>query len=165
MTVVATPVAMRQLGERVAAEVRQGDVVVLIGDVGAGKTTFVQGFAAALGVAEAVTSPTFVIARQLRGRDLTVQHVDVYRLPEPAHFWDLDLDLAGTVTVVEWGAELLATLTDEPVLVVRITRDLPGTARTDGIDPRDVEIAGSPGRWPAAVLARMTGEPIEASAG
>ena len=97
---------MRELGEAVAGLVQAGDVVSLTGDLGAGKTTFVQGAAAGLGGdAREVTSPTFTLVREYRGR-LPVYHVDVYRLDRVQQVIDLGfeelLDPEG-VTFVEWG--------------------------------------------------------------
>lgn len=93
-------------GHALAGYLRAGDLIVLTGDLGAGKTTLTRGLGEGLGVRGDVTSPTFVIARRHpageRGIDLL--HVDVYRLPTASEVDDLDLDLAGAVTVVEWGA-------------------------------------------------------------
>jgi tRNA threonylcarbamoyladenosine biosynthesis protein TsaE len=104
--------ATRALAGIVAEHARRGDLIVLAGDLGAGKTTFVQGFAAALGITEAVTSPTFTLARTYGGR-LPVNHVDVYRLDHMAEVEDLALgeliDGVG-VTLVEWGDVILAAL-------------------------------------------------------
>ncbi|MGN6781829.1 MAG: tRNA (adenosine(37)-N6)-threonylcarbamoyltransferase complex ATPase subunit type 1 TsaE [Marmoricola sp.] len=100
----------RGLGERLGSVLRAGDLVVLTGDLGAGKTTFTQGLGAGLGVRGPVTSPTFVIARvhpSLVGGPVLV-HVDAYRLGGTAELDDLDLDtdLDQAVTVVEWGTGL-----------------------------------------------------------
>jgi tRNA threonylcarbamoyladenosine biosynthesis protein TsaE len=123
--------AMRALGARLAALCRPGDVVVLAGPLGAGKTTFTQGVAAGLGVVGPVTSPTFVIARVHRsasdgraaGPDLV--HVDAYRLGGLDELDDLDLDASvdASVTVVEWGEGMAERLGDQVVLV-RIGRDV-----------------------------------------
>ena len=144
--IVESPERMRDLGRAIGSRVRSGDVIVLIGDLGAGKTTLVQGLAPALGVRDAVTSPTFVIAREHRADGLALQHVDAYRLARPADFWDLDLDLASAVTVIEWGGSLLEDLAGEPLLVVRIDRD---------DSTRRVALSGSPDRWPPEALAEL----------
>src|SRR5580693_2274847 len=105
---VPTAAAMRALGRRLAALLRAGDLVLLAGPLGAGKTTLVQGMGEALRVRGPVTSPTFVIARvhpPLAGGPALV-HVDAYRLGGLAEVDDLDLDLDGSVTVVEWGEGL-----------------------------------------------------------
>ena len=97
---------MRALGAELAAVLCAGDVLVLDGPLGAGKTTFTQGIGAALGVRGSVTSPTFVIARSHPGPGPALVHVDAYRLSGALEVDDLDLeaDLARSVTVVEWGA-------------------------------------------------------------
>ncbi|MGY1684138.1 tRNA (adenosine(37)-N6)-threonylcarbamoyltransferase complex ATPase subunit type 1 TsaE [Geodermatophilus sp. SYSU D00804] len=118
-----TPEDTRALGAALAAVVRPGDLVVLTGPLGAGKTALTQGLGAALGVTEPVTSPTFVIARVHRGGRLPLVHVDAYRLGSVADVDDLDLDASTeeSVTVVEWGAGLVERLADEH-LEVRLDR-------------------------------------------
>jgi tRNA threonylcarbamoyladenosine biosynthesis protein TsaE len=104
--------ATRELAGIVADHVRGGDLVLLVGDMGTGKTTFVQGFAQALGVDEPVTSPTFTLARTYPGR-LPVHHVDVYRLERMAEVGDLalgELIDSNGVTLVEWGDVIRAAL-------------------------------------------------------
>jgi tRNA threonylcarbamoyladenosine biosynthesis protein TsaE len=113
--------ATRALGARLAEHLRAGDLVVLSGPLGAGKTSLTQGIGAALGVRGAVTSPTFVLARTHRG-PVPLLHVDAYRLREAGARFDLDdLDLDAAledaVTVVEWGEGLAASLTDSWVEV------------------------------------------------
>jgi tRNA threonylcarbamoyladenosine biosynthesis protein TsaE len=104
----ATAVDMRALGARFGAQLRAGDLVLLTGPLGAGKTTFTQGLAEGLGVRGPITSPTFVLSREhpsLIGGPALV-HVDAYRLGSAAAIDDLDLDAAlpDSVVVVEWGA-------------------------------------------------------------
>ena len=112
-----TPEDTRAVGEHLAAVLRAGDLVILTGDLGAGKTTLTQGLGAGLGVRGTVTSPTFVIARVQpslgKGPDLV--HVDAYRLGDSAELDDLDLDtdLDTAVTVVEWGSGLAEALSSE----------------------------------------------------
>jgi tRNA threonylcarbamoyladenosine biosynthesis protein TsaE len=124
--VVADATAMQALGAEFATTLRAGDLVILSGALGAGKTTFVQGVARGLQVRGAVTSPTFVIARVHRssvgGPDLV--HVDAYRLGSLAEVDDLDLDasIEHSITVVEWGEGLVEGLVDQH-LEVRIARD------------------------------------------
>ena len=114
LVTVATPEQMRTLGRRLSRVLRAGDLVVLSGPLGAGKTTLTQGIGAGLGVRGSVTSPTFVIARVhpslSSGPDLV--HADAYRLGSRAEVDDLDLDndLATAVTVVEWGEGLVEDL-------------------------------------------------------
>jgi tRNA threonylcarbamoyladenosine biosynthesis protein TsaE len=115
----------QQLGRRLAAELRAGDLVVLGGPLGAGKTTLTQGIGAALDVRGLVTSPTFVLARVHPGR-LPLVHVDAYRLRDAGgrlELDDLDLDasLSDSVTVVEWGDGLVEGLA-ESRLDVRLER-------------------------------------------
>ena len=118
-----TPEETRALGAELARLLRAGDLVVLVGPLGAGKTAFTQGIGTGLGVAEPVTSPTFVIARVHRGGRVPLVHVDAYRLDAVADVDDLDLDAstAESVTVVEWGQGLVEQLADEH-LEVRLDR-------------------------------------------
>ncbi len=121
----ATGEDTRALGERLAPLLRAGDLLILTGDLGAGKTTFTQGVGAGLGVRGAVTSPTFVISRvhpsTVGGPPLV--HVDAYRLGGIEELDDLDLDasLDEAVTVVEWGEGVAEGLTEDR-LEVSITR-------------------------------------------
>ena len=112
-----------RLGRDLAELLRPGDLVVLVGPLGAGKTALTQGLGAGLGVREPVTSPTFVIARVHSGGRVPLVHVDAYRLGSVADVDDLDLDVtvADSVTVVEWGQGLVEQLADEH-LEVRIDR-------------------------------------------
>ncbi|MGI3785156.1 MAG: tRNA (adenosine(37)-N6)-threonylcarbamoyltransferase complex ATPase subunit type 1 TsaE, partial [Janthinobacterium lividum] len=107
VALLAGPDDTRALGRRLADLVRPGDLVVLSGELGAGKTTFTQGLGEGLGVAAAVISPTFVLSRVHATADgrPTLVHVDAYRLGGPGELDDLDLDLSAptSVTVVEWG--------------------------------------------------------------
>jgi tRNA threonylcarbamoyladenosine biosynthesis protein TsaE len=115
-----SPWETRCLAERIAALLEPGDVVVLEGDLGAGKTAFVQGVAAALGIEEPVLSPTFVIVREYEGA-LSLVHVDVYRLESPAQLADLGLEelLDGTrVALIEWGDRVRALLPPDRLEVV-----------------------------------------------
>ena len=134
---VPTAEDMRALGERLGADLGPGDLVVLTGDLGAGKTTLVQGIAAGLGATGPVLSPTFVIARIYRGGRVPLVHVDAYRLGSRVEVDDLDLDadLADSVTVVEWGDGLVEGLTPDRVVVsIRRSAD-------EGDETRQVDIA------------------------
>ncbi|MGK5551671.1 tRNA (adenosine(37)-N6)-threonylcarbamoyltransferase complex ATPase subunit type 1 TsaE [Actinomadura kijaniata] len=120
---------MRRLGVRLGGLLRAGDLLVLTGDLGAGKTTLTQGIGEGLKVRGPITSPTFVIARvhpSLAGGPGLV-HVDAYRLGGFAELDDLDLDasLADSVTIVEWGEGLAEGLAEER-LEVLITRPADG---------------------------------------
>ncbi len=111
------------LGERIAADLGAGDLVVLAGPLGAGKTVFVRGLARGLGVQGPITSPTFVIAREHRalpgGAGVPLVHVDAYRLGGVAELDDLDLDtdLAEAVVAVEWGEGVAERLAERHLLV------------------------------------------------
>lgn len=114
----------RAIAASIAGALEPGDVVVLSGDLGAGKTCFVQGAAAALGVAGRVTSPSFVLVREYRGRARIV-HADVYRLGSLQELFDLgyeELFDAGAITFVEWGDTVSDALPVER-LEVEIRRD------------------------------------------
>ena len=108
---------MRELGSTISKQLRAGDLVVLSGPLGAGKTALTQGIAAGLGIT-GVTSPTFVIARIHKG-DLPLIHVDAYRLLGTPNakfeFDDLDLDTGreSAVTVIEWGSEVGSRFGDD----------------------------------------------------
>ena len=141
---IATDADMRDLGRRLAALLRAGDLVILAGPLGAGKTTLVQGIGAGLGVRGPVTSPTFVIARvhpAVSGPGPALVHADAYRLGSISEVDDLDLDTdaAGAVTVVEWGSGLAEGLAEDR-LEVWIEPDPDGDART-------VRLIGRGGRW------------------
>jgi tRNA threonylcarbamoyladenosine biosynthesis protein TsaE len=113
----------RAYGRRLGALLRAGDLVLLTGPLGAGKTVVAQGIASGLGIPGEVTSPTFVIARVHRGGRLPFVHVDAYRLGSALEVDDLDLDASveDSVTVVEWGGGLVEQLADA-YLELRIER-------------------------------------------
>jgi tRNA threonylcarbamoyl adenosine modification protein YjeE len=148
---IPTADAMRELGRRLAAELRAGDLLVLSGPLGAGKTTLVQGIGDGLGVRGPITSPTFVIARvhpSLRGGPALV-HADAYRLGGIAEVDDLDLDAStdSSVTVVEWGEGLAEGLSDDRL---EIAIERPGAGPDDGPeDGRIVRLTGIGPRWAA----------------
>lgn len=104
---------MHAWGARLGAQVQRGDVIVLSGELGAGKTTLTQGIARGLGVEERVTSPTFVIVHEHPGRSMRLVHVDAYRLAGPGEFDDLDIGAADAVLVIEWGANVAAHSFDD----------------------------------------------------
>jgi tRNA threonylcarbamoyladenosine biosynthesis protein TsaE len=163
-TEVTTAGQMRALGERLAGVLRAGDLVVLSGPLGAGKTTLAQGIGAGLGVRGPVTSPTFVIARvhpSLHGGPDLV-HADAYRLGSRAEVDDLDLDADtdSAVTIVEWGEGLVEDLAAS-MLAVAIERQaggadgaLAGIGDTpDEDEPRQVRVTGWGARWADAAAA------------
>ena len=144
---IATDAAMRDLGRELAARLRAGDLVILTGPLGAGKTTLVQGIGQGLGVRGSVTSPTFVIARVhpvLAGSGPALVHADAYRLGSISEVDDLDLDadMASAVTVVEWGEGLAEGLATDR-LEISIQPDPDGAART-------VRLRGHGARWQSA---------------
>lgn len=120
-----------------------GDVIVLVGDLGAGKTAFSKAYGKALGIDEPMTSPTFTLAREYEGR-LRLHHLDVYRLEQMAEVLDLDLpDLldSGGVVLIEWGDAILPMLPPD-YLEMRITFG-------EGDDDRSIELRPVGPRWMA----------------
>jgi tRNA threonylcarbamoyladenosine biosynthesis protein TsaE len=142
---VADGAAMRELGRVLARLLRPGDLVLLSGPVGAGKTTLAAGIGAGLGVRGPVTSPTFVIARvhPCLGPGPALVHVDAYRVGA-LEMDDLDLDtsLDESVTVVEWGDGKVEGLAPDR-LQVRIERPPADTEPA----PRTVTVTGTGSRW------------------
>lgn len=139
MIKIQSPEAMQELGKRIGAELKIGDVVALIGPLGAGKTELAKGIAAAFGIKE-VTSPTFVIARSYRSNPPLI-HMDAYRLLAGANplfeLEDLDLDAEKAITIIEWGGELVEKISNQ-FLEVHINRDS---------DIREVNFVGHGARW------------------
>ena len=138
---IASAQEMFDLGQKLGTQLRTGDLILLNGPLGAGKTVLVQGIGAALGFTE-VTSPTFVISRIHKG-PLSLIHVDAYRLLESGnaalYLDDLDLDTPreSAVTVIEWGGEESARLSDD-----RLEIDIDRSA-----DERQVSIRAMGPRW------------------
>lgn len=138
MIVVAVPdaAAMQAIAAALAPFLGPGDVIRLDGELGAGKTTFTRGLGEALGSREAVTSPTFVLARTHPTASGTpLLHVDAYRLTSEAELDDLDLDFDGSITVVEWGRGRLPA--DIDAVTVEIERLLGEAAAPGGEADRD----------------------------
>ncbi len=104
----------RQVARALAAMVRQGDIIVLEGGLGAGKTVFVSGLAEGLGVTELVTSPSFVLVKRYEDGFMPLVHADVYRLSSSAEFEDLDLlhSSRDGLLAIEWGDAVLGSLPD-----------------------------------------------------
>lgn len=119
--VITDDLAMKRFGESVGRLLRGGECLELLGDVGAGKTTFVKGLASGLAVDDDVQSPSFTISREYAGRDnLTLAHYDFYRLHEAGVMsYELAESLLDpqTVTVVEWGETIGAVLPDERIII------------------------------------------------
>ncbi|WP_372696963.1 tRNA (adenosine(37)-N6)-threonylcarbamoyltransferase complex ATPase subunit type 1 TsaE [Arthrobacter sp. JSM 101049] len=154
--------ATRALAARIGAGLRSGDLVLLNGELGAGKTTFTQGLGVGLGVREGIISPTFVLSRihpsLSGGPDLV--HVDAYRLADAGELEDLDLeqDLDTSVTVVEWGTGKAEQLSASR-LEITLVRDTGSTmaeqggepvldfSETDVDEPRSIAIAAFGTRW------------------
>ena len=138
---IATAADMRALGKRIGAQCKAGDLILLNGPLGAGKTVLVQGIGEALGITD-VTSPTFVISR-IHKAPLPLIHVDAYRLLESGnaslYLDDLDLDSPreGAVTVIEWGGQESARLSEERLEIV--------IDRTDEV--REVTLTPVGARW------------------
>ena len=165
--------AMEALGRELGAQLRAGDLVVLTGPLGAGKTTLTRGIGEALGVRGPVQSPTFVLARThpslVGGAPLV--HVDAYRLSGAAELEDLDLDFARSVVVAEWGSGLLEDVADswlEVVIARRRGDAAPEHGGADAVDleadePRTVELLGHGPRWaatPYAAAAELAAPPV-----
>ncbi|MFD7410530.1 tRNA (adenosine(37)-N6)-threonylcarbamoyltransferase complex ATPase subunit type 1 TsaE [Kitasatospora purpeofusca] len=156
---VATPDRMGRLGRELATLLRPGDLVLLSGELGAGKTTLTRGLGEGLQVRGAVTSPTFVIARvhpSLVGGPALV-HVDAYRLGgdlDEMEDLDLDVSLPESVVVVEWGEGKVERLSENR-LEVRIGRAIGAEAAADDLDPRQVELTGIGPRWDGTDLTTL----------
>lgn len=137
----ASPEQTATLARGLADIAMPGDVLVLIGDLGAGKTAFSKAFGAALGVEEPMTSPTFTLAREYEGR-LPLHHLDVYRLEQMSEVLDLDLpDLldSGGVVLIEWGDAIIPMLPAD-YLEVSFTFG-------EGDDDRSIELRPVGDRW------------------
>ena len=144
MITIATPEAMHQLGLQISAQLRAGDLVLVNGPLGAGKTVLAQGIGAGLGIT-GITSPTFVISRVHKAA-IPFIHVDAYRLVDSEnpnlYLDDLDLDISNSITVIEWGGAESARLSEDR-LEISIDRSS---------DERTVEIKALGPRWAAFSL-------------
>lgn len=143
----ASAEATRAAGAALAARCRPGDVVLLVGDLGAGKTTFAQGMARGLGVAERVVSPTFTLVRHYKTASTALPqflHADVYRLEDLADIEDLGLhELVedGALVAVEWGERAAAVLPPGALVVELAPEDGPGGER------RRITVSAPAGAW------------------
>jgi tRNA threonylcarbamoyladenosine biosynthesis protein TsaE len=138
---VSSPEAMFELGEKLGKQLKTSDVVVLTGELAAGKTVLTQGIASAFGIKN-VTSPTFVISRVHKGVPNFI-HIDAYRLLDSGvnSFTDLDFEsyLPNSVFVIEWGAAFISTLTDQ-FLEIKISQG-------ENENSRNLEIIPAGQRW------------------
>jgi tRNA threonylcarbamoyl adenosine modification protein YjeE len=143
---VVDELAMHQLGLNLARLLDAGDMVLLTGPLGAGKTTMTRGVGEGLGVIGTVSSPTFVIARTHKraSSPVALVHVDAYRLGSPAEFDDLDIDLARSIVLVEWGRGFAEGLTTN-FLDIEIERDHTGESEV-----RQVTVLGFGERFESA---------------
>jgi tRNA threonylcarbamoyladenosine biosynthesis protein TsaE len=136
---------MHALGVRVSKQFRAGDLIVLVGPLGAGKTTLTRGIGEGLRAIGNVSSPTFVIARthKREGSDVPMVHVDAYRLGGAEELDDLDIDFENSIVLVEWGKGLLEGISED-WLEIEIERDHTGETET-----RELKILGFGDRWSA----------------
>lgn len=158
-----SPEDTKHLAASMAEQAQSGDLLLLVGDLGAGKTTFAQGFAAALGVSEPVTSPTFTLAREYHGR-LLLHHLDVFRLDQISEVLDLGLpellDSDGVI-LIEWGDAIRQTLPNDYLEVALTFIE----GQPSPPDERTVVLTPVGPRWQARVddLAAATEPWLEAS--
>jgi tRNA threonylcarbamoyladenosine biosynthesis protein TsaE len=145
---VADDDQMLELGIRISKQLRAGDLVVLVGPLGAGKTTLTRGIGEGLRAIGNVSSPTFVIARTHRCEDSEVPmvHVDAYRLGSAAELDDLDIDFENSIVLVEWGKGLLDGISDD-WLEIEIARDHTGESEL-----RELKITGFGERWSTVIF-------------
>jgi tRNA threonylcarbamoyladenosine biosynthesis protein TsaE len=157
---VATAEEMRELGRRLSSVLKAGDLVILSGGLGAGKTTLTKGIGDGLGVRGPITSPTFVIARVHPPVAVVsgpppgpaLVHVDAYRLGSALELDDLDLDtdVASAVTVVEWGEGLAEGLSADRMEITITSVAAVGAVAADAEDddiPRTVRVLALGERW------------------
>jgi tRNA threonylcarbamoyl adenosine modification protein YjeE len=139
---IASSEDMHELGLKLANQLKAGDLVILIGPLGAGKTTLTRGVGEGLQVEGNVSSPTFVIARtHKRAGKAPLVHVDAYRLGSPQQLDDLDIPFASSIVLVEWGKGLTDEIS-EHWLEIEISRDTTGSS-----EDRQVMITGFGERW------------------
>lgn len=138
---VAGPAQTAAVAAALAGRLVAGDVVLLTGDLAAGKTTFVKGVAEALGATDPVTSPTFALAQFYEAASAPILHVDAYRLDGPAEYRDLGLAefVDASITLVEWGDRIAGEFPCHLLLAV-------GPGRT-GPDSRTIELSSPCDRW------------------
>ena len=132
-----------QIGERLGELAKAGDCIVLMGDLGAGKTQFAKGFACGMGVNDDITSPTFPIVLEYIGEELPLLHFDLYRLDEYEELDDIDFDgmlESGGVSLVEWGDKFPDAMPDERLdISILIQDDESRVVRVEGYGARGAE--------------------------
>jgi tRNA threonylcarbamoyladenosine biosynthesis protein TsaE len=153
---VPTPEAMHELGLRVADVLAAGDLVVLTGPLGAGKTTFTRGVGEGLQAIGNVSSPTFVIARTHKRQNggPVLVHVDAYRLGSALELDDLDIDYENSIVLVEWGKGMVDGLTENWLEIVIEREQAIEHALDDAesTDPRTVTITSFGKRWQGVTI-------------
>jgi tRNA threonylcarbamoyladenosine biosynthesis protein TsaE len=154
MVLLETAQDTKAFGRRLAALLRPGDLLVLTGPLGAGKTALTQGIGSGLGVSGRVVSPTFVIARVHQGGRIPLVHVDAYRLQslDEVDEMDFDVSMSDSVTVVEWGAGLVEQLADAR-LELSISREPDSEVRRVSLRPVG-------GDWSDRISTLMSTPPI-----
>ena len=153
---VSTPEAMNELGLKIARLLRAGDLVVLTGPLGAGKTTLIRGVGEGLTAIGNVSSPTFVIARTHKRQDggPVLVHVDAYRLGSALELDDLDIDYENSIVLVEWGKGMTDDLVENWLeIIIERERAVEHAADdVDAVDPRLVSVIGFGPRWAGVSL-------------
>ncbi len=145
---IAAPEQMHQLGIQLASALRAGDLVLLNGPLGAGKTTLTRGIGEGLGASGTVQSPTFVLARTHKTQaGPKLVHVDAYRLGSAMELDDLDIDFANSIVVVEWARDYVDGIADH-WLTVNINREAQDESRL-------VEVIGAGSRWEGVEFAPL----------
>ena len=156
---VSTPDEMHELGLRLARLLAAGDLVVLTGPLGAGKTTLTRGVGEGLTAIGNVSSPTFVIARTHKRKDggPVLVHVDAYRLGGPLELDDLDIDYESSIVLVEWGKGMTDDLVESwlEIIIERARAVEHAADDSDSADPRTVSIHGFGPRWVNVTLAEV----------
>lgn len=146
--VLNSPEAMESFGEKLAAILQAGDLVLLTGPLGAGKTTLTRGIGAGLGAEGTIQSPTFVLARQHRTqKGPKLIHVDAYRLGSAVELDDLDIDFAGSIVIIEWARDFLDDYAEN---YLEITID-----RSNDDETRSLSFSGHGPRWQGVDVANL----------
>lgn len=146
--VLDSPEAMESFGEKLAGILQAGDLVLLTGPLGAGKTTLTRGIGAGLGAEGTIQSPTFVLARQHRTqKGPKLIHVDAYRLGSAVELDDLDIDFAGSIVIIEWARDFLDDYAEN---YLEITID-----RSKEDESRQLSFSGHGPRWQGVNVADL----------